>query len=55
MYGWLWRALPGRTPAKLLTSLFLLVAVLAVLFLVVFPVVEVHLPSTQVNVDSGQR
>jgi hypothetical protein len=55
VYGWLWRVLPGRTPVKLLTSLLLVVAVLAVLFFVVFPVVEVHLPSTQVNVDSGQR
>ena len=45
----------GRCPAarrlKLLASLVLVVGVVALLFLVVFPVVEVHLPNAQVTVD----
>ena len=51
MYSWIWRSLPGRTSLKLLTSLVLVVGVLALLFFVVFPVVEVHLPNAQVTVD----
>ena len=50
MYGWIWRALPGPTPVKLLGSVVLLAAVVAVLFFVVFPVVEPHLPSSHVTV-----
>jgi hypothetical protein len=51
MYSWIWRTLPGRTPVKLVTSLVLVLAVVALLFLVVFPIVEVHLPNSQVNVN----
>lgn len=51
MYSWIWRSLPGRTPMKLLGSLVLLVAVVALLFFVVFPAVEPLLPTTQVTVD----
>ena len=51
MYSWIWHTLPGRTPMKLLASLVLLLGVLALLFFVVFPIVEVHLPNAQVNVD----
>ena len=51
MYSWIWRSLPGRTPLKLVTSLVLVLGVLALLFLVVFPIVEVHLPNAQVTVD----
>jgi hypothetical protein len=51
MYGWIWRTLPGRVPLKVLSSFVLLVAVLALLFFVVFPAVEPHLPSSHVNVD----
>jgi hypothetical protein len=50
MYSWIWRTLPGRTPMKLLASLVLVLGVVALLFFVVFPVVEVHLPNAQVNV-----
>jgi hypothetical protein len=51
MYGWIWRTLPGRTPSKLFGSLVLLLAVVALLFFVIFPAVEPHLPITQVTVD----
>lgn len=51
MYSWIWRTLPGRTPVKIATSLVLVLVVVALLFLVVFPIVEVHLPNAQVTVD----
>ncbi|HVB27237.1 MAG TPA: hypothetical protein VNE21_04935 [Mycobacteriales bacterium] len=50
MYGWLWRRLPGRRPAKLLALLGLLLATLAVLVFVVFPWAEPRLPFTNVTV-----
>jgi hypothetical protein len=51
MYGWIWRILPGGTPIKLISALVLLAAVLALLFFVVFPVVEPHLPLNDVTVN----
>lgn len=51
MYGWIWRMLPGPAPAKLASALVLLLAVVALLFFVVFPLVEPYLPITQVTVD----
>lgn len=53
MYGWLWRKLPGGVPGKLASSTVLLVAVLAVLFFVVFPWAEPRLPFNDVTVDGG--
>ena len=50
MYGWLWRALPGPLPVRLLLALLLLLAVLALLLLVVFPWVEELLPYNDVTV-----
>lgn len=50
-YGWLWRHLPGPWPLRLLLALGLLVAVVALLFLVVFPWAEHALPFTDVTVD----
>ena len=51
MYGWIWRTLPGGLPGKLLGSLLLLVAAVALLFLVVFPAVEPLLPIGDVTVE----
>src|SRR3712207_1448605 len=51
VYGWIWRLLPGPRPAKAAGALVLLLAVVALLFFVVFPAVEPHLPTTQVTVD----
>lgn len=51
MYGWLWRALPGPLAVRLVLALLLLLAVLALLFFVVFPRVEELLPYNDVTVS----
>lgn len=51
MYGWIWRQLPGPLAARLVQCLLLLAAVVALLFLVVFPRVERLLPYTDVTVN----
>ena len=53
MYSWIWRTLPGGLPGKLLGSLVLLAAAVAVLFLYVFPAVEPLLPFSDVTVEPG--
>ena len=53
MYGWIWRKLPGGTPGKIVGCVVLLVAALALLFLVVFPWAESRVPFNDVTVDSG--
>ena len=53
MYGWIWRTLPGGWPGKLIGSLLLLLAAIALLFFVVFPAVEPLLPFGDVTVDTG--
>lgn len=53
MYSWIWRTLPGGLPGKLLGSLLLLTAAVAVLFLYVFPAVEPLLPFSEVTVEPG--
>jgi hypothetical protein len=50
MYGWLWRHLPGPVPVRLLLTLALLTGVVLLLFGVVFPAVEPHLPFTHQTV-----
>ena len=52
MYVWIWRRLPGGLPGKLTGSAVLLVAVLALLFLLVFPWAERRLPFNDVSVDN---
>jgi len=51
MYVWIWRKLPGGLPGKLLGSAILVLAVVALLFLVVFPWVDPRLPFNDVTVD----
>ena len=51
MYTWIWRSLPGGLPGKLAGSLLLLAAVVALLFLVVFPAVGPLLPFSDVTVE----
>jgi hypothetical protein len=53
MYGWVWRHMFGPWPLKVIQSLILLVAVLALLFLVIFPWVEPRLPFTDVTVNNS--
>ncbi|MGH3744900.1 MAG: hypothetical protein ACRDTP_08590 [Mycobacteriales bacterium] len=52
MYGWLWRHLPGPWPLRLVETLALVVGVVALLFYVVFPAADPHLPFNDVTVNS---
>ncbi|TXH40567.1 MAG: hypothetical protein E6Q90_13695 [Actinobacteria bacterium] len=51
MYGWLWRNLPGGTAAKTAQAVVAVLAVLTLLFLVVFPWASQHVPFLQVTVE----
>jgi hypothetical protein len=51
VYTWLWRKLPGNTPAKVAECFVLFLAVVAVLFFLVFPYVEPRLPFNDVTVN----
>jgi hypothetical protein len=51
VYGWIWRRLPGGVPGKVIGSAILILAVVALLFLVVFPYVDPRLPFSDVTVD----
>jgi hypothetical protein len=51
VYGWIWRRLPARTPWKVLLLVLLALAVAALLWYLVFPAVDAHLPGTQVRVS----
>ena len=53
MYAAIWRRLPGPAAVRALTCLVLLVAVVLLLFTVVLPAVEPHLPFNGVTVDPG--
>jgi hypothetical protein len=44
MYAWLWRRLPGRTPARAGVLALIIVAVTAALWFFVFPWAALHLP-----------
>ena len=50
MYVWIWRRLPGNFAVKLSQVLLLFLAVTALLFFVIFPWIEPHLPISQVTV-----
>lgn len=50
MYVWLWRRFPGGLPGKIVSSLVLAAAVVALLFFVVFPRVEGWMPWNHVTV-----
>lgn len=51
MYGWIWRKLPGGAKAKTAECFLLFLAVVALLFFVIFPYVEPRLPFNDVTVD----
>ncbi|MFF5172439.1 hypothetical protein ACFY3U_07380 [Micromonospora sp. NPDC000089] len=55
MYSWIWRKLPFGLPGKLIGSLLLTAATVALLWYVVFPWAEPLLPfdDVQVTQDSG--
>lgn len=44
MYGWIWRALPGPVLVRVILAIALVLAVVAVLFLWVFPAVAPYMP-----------
>lgn len=52
MYGWIWRHLPGPTAVKTVEAVVLLLAVVAVLFLMVFPWAQRSIPFLEVTVDA---
>lgn len=52
MYAALWRALPGGRLAKSLEALLLALAVVAILFLWVFPAVTPYLPFENVTIET---
>jgi hypothetical protein len=54
MYPWIWRHLPGPTALRVLQALALVAFVSALLFFVVFPWVEPHLPINKVTVPGSQ-
>jgi hypothetical protein len=54
MYGWIWRNLPGPIALRLFETLVLMLAVIALLLFVVFPIVEPHLPLNQVTVPKSK-
>ena len=53
MYGALWRVLPGPWPVKVLLSVVLVVAVIAVCFLWLFPAIAPYMPFNGNSVQSG--
>ncbi|MDT0527647.1 hypothetical protein RM555_01435 [Micromonospora sp. DSM 115977] len=55
MYGWIWRKLPFGLPGKLVGSVLITSAMVALLWYVVFPWAEPLLPfdDVQVTQDSG--
>lgn len=53
MYAWLWKRLPGSLPVRILLCALAAAAVVAALFLWVFPWAEPRLPFTDVTVDSA--
>ena len=50
MYAWLWRKLPGRPPVRLLTAALLVLLAVAVLWYVVFPLMEPAVTLDEVTV-----
>jgi len=53
MYGWIWRKLPGPTAVRVLLALILILAVVAVLFVWVFPAVEPLVPFNEQTVGDS--
>ncbi|MFG2071779.1 hypothetical protein [Nonomuraea maritima] len=50
MYAWIWRKLPGSTPAKILTAAVLVTVVGVVLWYAVFPFLEPAVTLDEVTV-----
>ncbi|MEU7001503.1 hypothetical protein [Nonomuraea sp. NPDC046570] len=50
MYGWLWRHLPGGTGTRILLTALLIAAAVAVLWYLVFPLLEPAVTLDEVTV-----
>ncbi|OAA19022.1 hypothetical protein UG55_109520 [Frankia sp. EI5c] len=50
MYGWVFRHLPGPMRVRVPLAVLLVLAAVAILLFLVFPMVESHLPATSVTV-----
>ena len=50
MYSWLWRRTPLPTPWKIILLVLVVLVVAALLWYVVFPYVDTHLPGNDVDV-----
>ncbi len=55
MYGWIWRKLPFGVPGKVIGSIVLIAAAVAVLWFWAFPAAEPLLPFDDVQVTNGQN
>ncbi len=53
MYAWIWHHLPGPTALRVVICAVALTAIVAVLFMWVFPWLEPRLPFTDVTVDAA--
>ena len=49
MYTWIWRHLPGPVAVKTLEALIIVLALVALLFFVIFPWLEPYLPFDHVT------
>ncbi len=49
-YGWVWRLLPGPRPIKVVEAMVLVLAVVAALFVWVFPQIAPSLPFNDTTV-----
>jgi hypothetical protein len=50
VYGWIWQRLPGGTSTRAVSLAVLMIAVLALLWFLVFPWATIHLAIDQVGV-----
>lgn len=50
MYEWIWQRMPGRAGSKAASITLIAMAVLALLWFVVFPWATLHLPIDQAGV-----
>lgn len=53
MYRWIWRHLPGSTAIKATLAVLIVAAVVALLFLIVFPWLSPRLPFTNTTIDAS--
>ncbi len=55
MFEWIWSHLPGSTPVRIVILLVAVLAIVALLFLVVFPWLTPLLPFTNVTLGAALK